>query len=461
LNKAWRQLLTREHAANLALVSLGVWLHAADSLVAATLMPSIVEDIGGVQYVAWIFALYEVGSIIAGAGGVYFVYKGGLKFSMASAACVYLIGCCISALAPEMSVMLAGRLIQGFGGGGLVALSFIAVRRLFPLDLLPQVVATISALWGISAFFGPLIGGVFAELNFWRGAFWFFAIQSAGLAIWIGFSLNIKEKSENHNHSDIHFPALRLILIGLGVTAIASGGINVSPLRSSLFVITGFGLLAAFAWLDAKSADSRLFPVRPFDPRGGLGAPLVMVMCFAISTIAITTYGPLIMTTIYDISPLSAGYIIALASIGWSVSAVVSANAARHHDGQLILAGMITLTLSILGFMIVMPNGPFWLIPVFALAEGAGFGMAWTFVLRRAESISAPADRDRLAGALPTVHRLGYAIGAAIIGIAANAAGFSHGVNLATAQSAGFWVFAISLPFAGLGLFAAWRFVHQ
>jgi MFS family permease len=192
LKTAWRQLLTREHAANLALVSLGVWLHAADSLVAATLMPSIVEDIGGVQYVAWIFALYEVGSIIAGAGGVYFVYKGGLKFSMASAACVYLIGCCISALAPEMSVMLAGRLIQGFGGGGLVALSFIAVRRLFPLDLLPQVVATISALWGISAFFGPLIGGVFAELNFWRGAFWFLAIHSAGLAILIGFSLNIK-----------------------------------------------------------------------------------------------------------------------------------------------------------------------------------------------------------------------------------------------------------------------------
>jgi cyanate permease len=164
---------------------------------------------------------------------------------------------------------------------------------------------------------------------------------------------------------------------------------------------------------------------------------------------------------IYDISALSAGYIIALASIGWSVSAVLSSSVSKHRDGQFILAGMFTLTLSVVGFMIVMPNGPFWLIPVFALAEGAGFGMAWTFILRRAENISVPEDRDRLAGALPTVHRLGYAIGAAVIGIAANSAGFSQGVTMTTARSVGFWVFASSLPFALLGLFSAWRFVRQ
>ena len=457
----WRELFTREHGANLALVSLGVWLHAADSLLVATLMPLIVADIGGVEYVAWTFALYEVGSIIAGAGGVYFVHKGGLKFSMAAATLVYLVGCIISAIATDMNMMLAGRLVQGFGGGGLVAMSFIAVRRLFPAKFLPQVVATISGLWGISAFFGPLIGGILAELENWRGAFWFFALQATGLAIWITFALQIRQKKPEQIVEAVHFPALRLILLGLGVTAIASGGIDVALLRSTIFVLCGIAFIAGFAFLDGRAGDHRLFPIRFFDPRDGLGSPLVMVMCFAIATIAITTFGPLITTILYGISPLSAGYIIALSSIGWSVTAISSANAPEHFDRTLIFVGMVILVLSIVGFMIVMPGGPFWLIPVFAILEGAGFGLAWTFILRRAEAISAEEERDRLAGALPTIHRLGYAIGAAVIGIAANSAGFSQGLTLQAAQSAAFWVFAASLPFAFIGLYAAWRFVRQ
>ncbi len=461
METGWRRLFTREHAVNLALVSLGVWLHAADSLVVSTLMPSIVNDIGGVEYIAWTFALYEVGSIIAGVGGVYFVSKGGLRFAMAFTALVYMVGCIISALAPEMAAMLVGRLIQGFGGGGLVALSFIAMRRLFPAKFLPQVVATISALWGISAFFSPLIGGIFAELEFWRGAFWFFAVQAAGLTLWIGFAFNIKKKEQKPAEVKVYFPGLRLISIGLGVSAIASAGIDVSAFRSSVFILAGILFLMAFAWLDARSDENRLLPLRPFDPRGGLGSPLMMVMCFAIATIAISTFGPLIMTIIYGISALNAGYILAMSSIGWSVAAVTVANVSEKHDRQLIMSGMIILTISIIGFMIVVPGGPFWLIPVFAVLEGAGFGVAWTFIMRRAEAISAPQERERLAGALPTLHRLGYAVGAAIIGIAANSSGFSEGVSLEAAKSAGFWVFAAGLPFAAIGLFAAWRFVRQ
>ena len=46
---------------------LGVWLHAADALVATTVMPSAIAEIGGLAYIYWTIALYELGSIIAGA----------------------------------------------------------------------------------------------------------------------------------------------------------------------------------------------------------------------------------------------------------------------------------------------------------------------------------------------------------------------------------------------------------
>ena len=49
------------------LLCLGVWLHAADSLVTATIVPAIVEDIGGIAYVGWTIALYQIGALVAGA----------------------------------------------------------------------------------------------------------------------------------------------------------------------------------------------------------------------------------------------------------------------------------------------------------------------------------------------------------------------------------------------------------
>ena len=75
--------------------------------------------------------------------------------------------------------MLLGRLAQGFGGGGLVAVAFIAVQKLFDRSIWPQLFALLSAIWGISAFLGPLIGGLFAQADWWRGAFWFFGAQAA------------------------------------------------------------------------------------------------------------------------------------------------------------------------------------------------------------------------------------------------------------------------------------------
>ena len=64
---SWRSCFSGGNLARLFIVCFGVWLHAADSLFVATMMPDIVADIGGARLVAWTVALYEVGSIAAGA----------------------------------------------------------------------------------------------------------------------------------------------------------------------------------------------------------------------------------------------------------------------------------------------------------------------------------------------------------------------------------------------------------
>ncbi len=179
---SWREVLTRQHGQALVLVCMGVWLHAAESLLVATMMPAIVAEIGGAEQVAWTIALYEIGTIVAGAAGGLLALRHGIRLPMGTAALAYAAGSAIAALAPSMGVLLLGRVLQGLGGGGLMALSFIAVGVLFPKRLTARVMAAITTLWGVSSLFGPLIGGLFVELSTWRNGFWFFTLQALALA---------------------------------------------------------------------------------------------------------------------------------------------------------------------------------------------------------------------------------------------------------------------------------------
>jgi hypothetical protein len=92
------------------------------------------------------------------------------------------------------------------------------------------------------------------------------------------------------------------------------------------------------------------------------------------------------------------------------------------------------------------------------LLQGAGFGLAWPFIVRRIVLLAPAGERGLAASAAPTVQRIGYAVGAAAAGIAANAVGLGDGATVAAAHAAAFWVFAAFLPLFAIGSLAALRF---
>jgi MFS family permease len=63
----WRDLWASRQLGRFILLCLGVWLHAADSLVTATIVPAMTDEIGGIAYVGWTISLYQVGAIVAAA----------------------------------------------------------------------------------------------------------------------------------------------------------------------------------------------------------------------------------------------------------------------------------------------------------------------------------------------------------------------------------------------------------
>ncbi|MFA3918983.1 MFS transporter [Ruegeria hyattellae] len=456
---SWHALLTGSHAAALALICLSVWLHAADSLMVATMLPAIVAEVGGAALVGWSVSLYEIGSIIAGSASALLAMRHGLRRPMICAASLFAAGCLASALSPTMPLLLTGRLLQGLGGGGLVALGFVAAGVIFPRSHTARVMAAISTLWGVSAFIGPLIAALFVEYASWRWGFAFFGLQAVALALWI--MLRPEPDAARGADAPGRFPLKRLALLSAGVVLVASAGVEIGALRTPALMVAGLTCLAAFLWLDGRAVETRLLPLAPFDLRQPTGAALLMILGLSMATIAITAFGPLLITAIHDAAPLAVGYIIVCSSVGWTLTAVLVSGSPERYDRLFIALGMSFVCLSIPGFLYAVPRGPLWLIAMMAVLEGGGFGMAWTFILRRCTALAPSGEVQRVSGAIPTVQRAGYALGAVCVGMVANATGFLELEREGTAATVSNWVFLACIPFAMVGLAAMVMFIRE
>jgi MFS family permease len=334
---SWREFLGSAYSPALALVCLSVWLHAADSLIVATMLPSIVAEIGGAGLVGWSVSLYEIASVVAGAASALMTMRYGLRAPMCLAAIIFGLGCFLSAIAPNMLLLLAGRVFQGLGGGGLVAMGFVAVGVIFPRRYTARAMAAVSTFWGVSAFLGPLIGGFFVEFATWRWGFAFFGGQAIVLALWIALR---PDNAPSNVSARTIFPWRRLALLCLAVLLVSYGGVEIEPVQTTLCVLFGVACLVLFLRQDHHAQDDRLLPSRPFDFTKPTGSALLMILSLSIATIAITAFGPLLVVAIHDASALTAGYIVACSSIGWTVMAVLVSGSPERLDRLMIVMGM-------------------------------------------------------------------------------------------------------------------------
>jgi MFS family permease len=352
-----------------ALVCLGVWLHAADALVATTVMPSAIAEIGGLPYIYWTIALYELGSIIAGAVTGVASVSLGLRAAMVTAALAYALGCGASALAPSMGVMLAGRLVQGLGGGAMLALSYVGTSQLFPERLWTRVLALVSGVWGVSSLVGPLVGGAFASAGLWCGAFWAFGAQA--LLVVMLTPLLVGRRPTRAEAAD-EIPTRQIAALSIGVLATAAAGVQTRVDAMVALVVVGLAALALVLRLE-EQARARLLPPTPFSGRVPWGAGYTMVLALATATVSFTVYGPLLMARLFGVGPLTAGFMVAAESVAWTLAALAFARATPRHEPALIRSGAGLVTAGLVALALTMPRGPGLGAPARRRAPGRGF----------------------------------------------------------------------------------------
>lgn len=453
---SWRQLLRAEYLPKLALQVLAVWLHAANAMLTATVMPSVVADIGGIHLVSWAFALYLCGSIVAGASISLLVARRGLRNTLIFSTLLYATGCLICALASDIRILLTGRTVQGLGGGALLALVYISQDKFFPNYLVPKIVAVLSTAWMVSAFAGPLVGGAFATWGVWRLAFWIFVVKA--LILCLAIQRLLRGDMPSLGSTDARIPVIRLTLLASTILLFSWAGASFDPVTSPLVIVCGIGALILFVYRDRAALQAKMLPARIVDLDHPVGNGIAITFCMCLCFMSFIVYGPFVLIRLYDMTPFGAGMVIMVETIGWTIGAIALSGLPARYESNLIRLNSVLLIFAIASMGGVLPSGILWAVVVNAFMINFLFGSMWGFIIKRLIASTGTDDKDRASSLIPTTQQLGFALSAALAGLIANSPGMSETSTDTEIRTIAFWLFAGYLPIVIAGCFAGWRF---
>ena len=158
----------------LAMLGIGLvnMLVALDQTVVSTALPSIVAELHGFEYYAWIASAYLLASVVTvpvfGRLGDYF----GRKRFVIAAVVTFTVASALCGLAHDMLFLVFARGLQGVGGGMMVGTAFASIPDMFP-DPRSRVrwQVVMAAAYGIGTAAGPSLGGWMSEHWGWRSTF--------------------------------------------------------------------------------------------------------------------------------------------------------------------------------------------------------------------------------------------------------------------------------------------------
>lgn len=442
----WIGLLRDGRGRYTVLLNVGVVLHAINILAASTIMPSVVAEIGEISFYAWPAMLYMVGTIAGAACGEPALGALHQRGAYVAAGIIFGIGAAISALAPTMPVLIAGQLVQGFGGGLLTALSMALVHVFYEGPLRVRILSVISTTWSVAAVIGPLVGGIFANMGWWRGTFWF---SVAAVAVFCVVSWRAIPATRRETRA-LHWPLLRLGLLTLGVLCVGiTGQITTATAIAALLAVA-----VALVWMTFRldsSAERRLFPTGALSAFTPVGAAYLAAFMLSASHMLALVYMPLVLKVVYGVSPLWVGYFSTVFSVAWTIGALAVAGWEDGRARAAMFWGLVLMAGSIGGFAAGVGTAPMWVLLIWISLFGLGIGAANVHLIAWTMSAALPGEESVTASSMQAVRSLGIAFGSGAASLIVNSAGLGGGDVASEVAAAIRWLYSFDIIPPALG----------
>ncbi|PYE20766.1 EmrB/QacA subfamily drug resistance transporter [Williamsia limnetica] len=349
--------------------------------IVATALPTIIGDLKGSQTAyAWVITT----ALLANAastpiwGKLADIFN--KKVLVQSAIVIFVVGSIIAGFAHNVPILLAARVIQGVGMGGLTALVVAIIGSIVSPRERGRYSGYMGATMAVSMSGGPILGGVIVDSPLgWRWCF-FVCVPLAVIALFL-LQKTLKIKTERQKDVSIDWLGATLMTAGISVLLIwvsfagKAGYYGWMSKESALYVAGGLLLLIATVFVESK-VKSPIIPLKIVTERT-TGLAIIASIAVGMGMFGSTTFLGQYFQTARGYSPTIAGVL--------SIPLVVGMLIASVGSGQLISrfgkwkpfvitgATLLILGFGMLGTIDHATN--LWLVGAFTLVVGLGVGM--------------------------------------------------------------------------------------
>ncbi|MAC79859.1 MAG: EmrB/QacA family drug resistance transporter [Rhodobacteraceae bacterium] len=356
-------------------VSAVLFLASLGQTVVTTALPVILADLGGMDQITWVITAYlmaaTVGAPVFGKMGDLF----GRKIMMQIGIGIFLTGSVLCALAPELWVLVGGRFVQGFGGGGLIVSSMATVADNVSPRERGRYQGILGSVFGLSTVVGPLAGGFIVQHFDWQ---WIFLINvPLGLAALTVLTLAIRHSPRRPNVTiDYAGAAGLIVLLSLTVMTASLGGSVLEwsdPLMIGL-IAAALVALVVFVTIERRARDAilplELFRINNFVVSNSVG------MIVGVTMFGTITFVPFFMQVVKGMTPAASGLFVFPMMAGL-IGASTLAGQVMARTGRYRLLPILSTMILVVGLVSMAmtdAHTPNWRVAVTMLVVGLGIG---------------------------------------------------------------------------------------
>jgi DHA2 family multidrug resistance protein len=360
----------------------------------------------------------------------------GQRRTFMAALSIFIVALLVAGMAPNESVLIGCRIVQGAIAGILQPLSMYTLFRVFP----PHQRGTAMGFFGMSVILGPALGptlgGVMIEHFNWRYIF-YVAVPVASLAVLLG-SIFMPEREEASVRAPFDWPGFALLATALAclLTALSNGqreGWN-SDFILTLLTLSAVSGAAFIVW--ELHTPQPLVDLRVL-VNGQFTCAAAVACLFGVGLFGSTYLVPLFVQTVQGYTPLAAGYLLMpgglILGLFMPVAGLLSD---RLPTRGLIISGLVCFALSSYWLATVDVNSAFWTIAGCVMLSRVGLGLIKPSLNVTALRSLRPELLGQGAGMINFARQLGGAFGVNLLSVMLDRRTFFHSDTITSLQSA-------------------------
>lgn len=396
--------------------ALAIFLGAIEQTIVATALPAMAAELGAVERIAWVVVSYLVAATVAAPVFGRLGDALGRRAMLLAALALFVAASLLCGLARDLPTLIAGRLLQGLGGGGLFTLAMALIGEAVPARERGRFQGWIAGVFVAASSFGPVAGGWLTGAFGWRAVF-LVNLPLGALGLWLALRL---PRGAAAGRGSLRFDWPGVVLFAACVTPALLALERVQRLDApALLGAAGLALVAGLAlWallrVEARAPDPLLPLPLLADPvvwRANLVGALV-----GAALVGLISFLPVYLVAVRGETPASAGLLLLPFTVAGGIGAYATGRAMAVTGRTMVFpaAGLAFAALVLAACALLLPRLSTASLPWLLGLAAIGFGTSYPVLQTVAQVAAGPERLGAVSASVQFTRSLGAAAGAAL-----------------------------------------------